>query len=142
MLGNLLTNVTLWVYSTLQSLFSTPDYRIADTSMEYFLDYTKTPLPEELDEFWYKERNEWNDDTESVFKTLNYSNYKETTIPENVTKTVVRVKYWYNNIMYKYLTYDMDHPWPPRDGAAIRAGPEMRDRQHMRRGLWVLSDMP
>ena len=113
MLGNLLTNVILWVYSTLQSLFSSPDYRIADTSMEYFLDHTKTPLPEELDEFWYEERNEWDDETESVFKTLNYSNYKETTIPENVTKTVVRVKYWYNNMMYKYLTYDMDHPWPP-----------------------------
>tara|TARA_B000000477_G_scaffold17469_1_gene14986 strand:- start:298 stop:819 length:522 start_codon:yes stop_codon:yes gene_type:complete len=81
--------------------------------MEYFLDYTKTPLPEELDEFWYEERNEWDDETESVFKTLNFSNYKDTTIPENVTKTVVRVKYWYNNMMYKYLTYDMDHPWPP-----------------------------
>ena len=113
MLGNLLTNVILWVYSTLQSLFSTPDYRIADSSMEYFLDYTKTPLPEELDEFWYEERNEWDDETESVFKTLNFSNYKDTTIPENVTKTVVRVKYWYNNMMYKYLTYDMDHQWPP-----------------------------
>ena len=45
--------------------------------MEYFLDHTKTPLPEELDEFWYEERNEWDDETESVFKTLNYSNYKE-----------------------------------------------------------------
>ena len=113
MLGNLLTNVILWVYSTLQTLFSTPDYRIADSSMEYFLDYTKTPLPEELDEFWYEERNEWDEETESVFKTLNFSNYKDTTIPENVTKTVVRVKYWYNNMMYKYLTYDMNHEWPP-----------------------------
>ena len=54
MLGNLLTNVILWVYSTLQSVFSTTDYRIADTSMEYFLDTTKTPLPEELDEFCTK----------------------------------------------------------------------------------------
>ena len=91
MFGNLLTNVILWVYSTLQSVFSISDYRIVDTSMEYFLDTTKTPLPEELDEFWYEERNEWDDETESVFKTLNYSDYKENTIPENVTKTVVRV---------------------------------------------------
>jgi hypothetical protein len=35
--------------------------------MEYFLDYTKTPSPEELDEFWYEERNEWDDETESIF---------------------------------------------------------------------------
>jgi hypothetical protein len=115
MLGNLLTNVIIWAYSTLQSVFSTPDYRIADSSMEYFLDYTKTPLPEELDEFWYEERNEWDDETESVFKTLNFSNYKDTTIPENVTKTVVRVKYWYNNTIHNekvkirdMLFYDMD----------------------------------
>ena len=107
MLGNLLTNVILWMYSTLQSIFSAPDYRIADSSMEYFLDPTTTPSPEELDEFWYGERNEWDDETESVFKTLNFLNYKDTTIPENVTKTVIRVKYWYNNMMYKYLTYQI-----------------------------------
>jgi len=70
-------------------------YKFAGVDEPYFLDTTKTPLPEELDEFWYEERNEWDDETESVFKTLNYSDYKETTIPENVTKTVVRVKYWY-----------------------------------------------
>ena len=93
MLGNLLTNVILWVYSTLQSLFSSPDYRIMDTSMEYFLDPTKTPLPEELDEFWYNERNEWDDNTESVFKTLTLTNYKDTTILANFTKTIIRLKY-------------------------------------------------
>ncbi len=113
MLGNLLTTVILWVYDTIQSLFSTPDYRITDTSLEYFLDTSKTPIPEELDDFWYEESDVWDDETESVFKTLNSIEYKNTKIPENVTKTAVRVKYWYNNTIYKYLTYNMDHPWPP-----------------------------
>ena len=114
MLRNLLTNVILWIHGTVKSIVSVPDYKIIDTSMEYFLDTNmKIPLPEELDEFWGKESEEWDEETESFFKTLNFTDYKNTKIPENVTKTLVRVKYWYDNKVYKYLTYDMNHPWPP-----------------------------
>ena len=113
MLGNLLTNVILWVYDTVKTIFSVPDYKIVDESMEYFLDNTKTPFLSDLDEFWNEESNEWDEETESYYKVLDSKNYKNTEIPENVTKTVVRIKYWYNNIMYKYLTYDMNHEWPP-----------------------------
>jgi len=111
MLVNLLTNVMLWVYGTLKYITSRPDYKIADTSMEYFLDTTKTPT--DLDEFWEEEREEWDGETESYFKTLNFTEYKNTSVPENVTKTLVRIKYWYNDTMYKYLTCNMNHEWPP-----------------------------
>jgi len=112
MLVNLLTNVMLWVYGTLKYITSRPDYKIADTSMEYFLDTTKTPI--DLDEFWEEEREEWDGETESYFKTLNFTEYKNTSVPENVTKTLVRIKYWYNDTMYKYLTCNMNHEWPPK----------------------------
>ena len=111
MLVNLLTNVIIWVYGTLKYITSRPDYKIADTSMEYFLDTTKTPT--DLDEFWEEEREEWDGETESYFKTLNFTEYKNTSVPENVTKTLVRIKYWYNDTMYKYLTCNMNHEWPP-----------------------------
>ena len=111
MLFNLLTNVIIWVYGTLKYITSRPDYKIADTSMEYFLDTTKTPT--DLDEFWEEEREEWDGETESYFKTLNFTEYKNTSVPENVTKTLVRIKYWYNDTMYKYLTCNMNHEWPP-----------------------------
>jgi len=111
MLFNLLTNVIIWVYDTLKYITSRPDYKIADTSMEYFLDTTKTPT--DLDEFWEEEREEWDGETESYFKTLNFTEYKNTSVPENVTKTLVRIKYWYNDTMYKYLTCNMNHEWPP-----------------------------
>jgi hypothetical protein len=101
----------LWVYGTLKYITSRPDYKIADTSMEYFLDTTKTPT--DLDEFWEEEREEWDGETESYFKTLNFTEYKNTSVPENVTKTLVRIKYWYNDTMYKYLTCNMNHEWPP-----------------------------
>ena len=113
MLGNLLTNVILWVYDTLKTIFSVQDYKVIDNSMEYFLDHTKTPFLGDLDEFWGKESKEWNKETDTYFKVLDSKDYKNTKIPENVSKTVVRIKYWYNNIMYKYLTYDINHVWPP-----------------------------
>lgn len=117
MLVNLLTNVIIWIHSTLKSINSKPDYKITDTSMEYFLDTTKTPT--ELDDFWKEERDEWDEETESYFKTLNFTEYKNTSVPENVTKTLVRIKYWYNDTMYKYLTYNMNHEWPPERKSGV-----------------------
>ena len=117
MLVNLLTNVIIWIHSTLKSINSKPDYKIADTSMEYFLDTTKTPI--ELDDFWKEEHDEWDGETESYFKTLNFTEYKNTSVPENVTKTLVRIKYWYNDTMYKYLTYNMNHEWPPERKSGV-----------------------
>tara|TARA_B100001996_G_scaffold58926_2_gene41924 strand:- start:9370 stop:9987 length:618 start_codon:yes stop_codon:yes gene_type:complete len=113
MLLNLLTNVIIWVHTVIKEVFSQPDYKIMDTSMEYFLDNEKAPIPEELDEFWKEEYDEWDGETESFLKTLNYTEYKNTKIPDNVNKTIVRIKYWYNDILYKYLTYDTEHIWPP-----------------------------
>lgn len=117
MLVNLLTNVIIWIHSILKSINAKPDYKIADTSMEYFLDTTKPPT--ELDDFWKEEYDEWDEETESYFKTLNFTEYKNTTVPENVTKTVVRIKYWYNDTMYKYLTYNMNHEWPPERKSGV-----------------------
>jgi hypothetical protein len=79
MLRNLLTNVILWIHGTVKSIVSVPDYKIIDTSMEYFLDTTKTP--KELDEFWGEESEEWDEETETFFKTLNFTDYKNTKIP-------------------------------------------------------------
>ena len=91
MLLNLLTNVIIWVHTVIKDVFSQPDYKIMDTSMEYFLDNEKAPIPDELDEFWKEEYDEWDGETESFFKTLNYTEYKNTKIPGNVNKTIVRV---------------------------------------------------
>ena len=112
MIINFLTNVILWVYDSIKSVTSKPDYKIIDQSMEYFID--NDIIPEELDDFWLDESiNEWDGITETFYKNLNNVNYKNTTIPKNVKKILVRIKYWYNDKMYKYMSYDMDHEWPP-----------------------------
>jgi len=117
MLGNLLTNVIIWIHGILKSINSKPDYKIADTSMEYFLDTTKTPS--NLDDFWEEEHDEWDGETETFYKDLNFVEYKNTSIPENVTKTIIRIKYWYNDILYKYLTNNMEHTWPPERKSGV-----------------------
>jgi|TARA_X000000368_G_C23053934_1_gene722910 hypothetical protein len=114
---NLLTNVILWVHVTLKTLFSKPDYKVIDQSMEYTIDNKTTP--DELDEFWEEEYEEWDGITESFYKNLNDVDYKNTCIPNNVDKTIVRIKYWYNDKMYKYLTYNMNHEWPPHTQKGI-----------------------
>jgi hypothetical protein len=111
MIINFLTNVIIWVYDSIKSVTSRPDYKIIDESMEYYIDNDITP--EELDDFWENEYCEWDGITETFYKNLNNVNYKNTIIPINVKKTIVRIKYWYNDKMYKYMTYDMDHEWPP-----------------------------
>ena len=40
-------------------------------------------------------------------------------VPERVEKAIIRIKYWYNDKLYKYLTYDTKHEWPPKQGKDI-----------------------
>lgn len=117
MLLNLLTSVILWIHVSIKNIFSKPDYKIIESSMEYKLNNEKTPS--ELDEFWEDEFEEWDGETEFFYKKLTDKDYKNTQIPSNVEKTILRIKYWYNDKMYKYLTYDMNHVWPPRSSSGI-----------------------
>tara|TARA_Y100000401_G_scaffold47915_1_gene37083 strand:+ start:3268 stop:3882 length:615 start_codon:yes stop_codon:yes gene_type:complete len=118
MVFNLLTNVIIWVYDTLKSVRGKPDYTIIDTSMEY---YTNEIIPDEdtLDDFWIEEYDEWDGSMMSHYKSLNDIDYRNTKIPENIEKVVIRIKYWYRDKMYKYLTYDMNHEWPPEKTSGI-----------------------
>ena len=118
MVFNLLTNVILWVYDNLKSVRAKPDYTIIETSMEY---YTNEIIPDEdtLDDFWIEEYDEWDGSTMSHYKSLNDIDYRNTKIPENIEKIVIRIKYWYRDKMYKYLTYDMNHEWPPTRTSGI-----------------------
>ena len=117
MLLNLLTNVILWIHVSIKNILSKSDYKIIESSMEYKLNNEKTPS--ELDEFWEDEFEEWDGETDFFYKDLTDKDYKNTQIPSNVEKTIVRIKYWYNDKMYKYLTYDMNHVWPPRFSSGI-----------------------
>lgn len=113
MLRNLLTNVALWLIGVYKKFTTIPDYRIINVTMEYTLDNKKTY---EVDnDFWELESYHWDGETQHYFTDITKRRYKKYTVPENVSKTVIRVKYWYNNQVYKYITENIDHAWPPKN---------------------------
>ena len=113
MILNLLTTVILWVYDRIKCITAKPDYTISHQSMEYTIDSDTTDG--ELMGFWKDESHEeWYDGIDSFYKNLNGIDYMNVETPTNVTKIILRIKYWYNDKMYKFLSNDMNHEWPPK----------------------------
>lgn len=101
-LGNLLIRLILF--------FKRPDYKVIERSMEYWVDHEKDFVTH--DDFWERESEGWDRETDTYYKELG-KDQKVPRPPDVVTKVLIRIKYWYNNRIYKYLTYDRDHAWPP-----------------------------
>jgi len=112
MFVKLLSDVIIWVYDKIKYVVSKPDYKIIDQSMEYTID--NDIIPEELNDFWEDECDEWDGETENFYKNLNGIDYNNSVVPNNVTHIILRIKYWYNDKMYKFLSNDMNHEWPPK----------------------------
>jgi hypothetical protein len=111
MLRNLLTTVIIWIYDTYKNFVSIPNHRIMHSSMEYFIgsnsDYSVKS------QFWENESKKWDglfDEHYVESKDMSYRGHKT---PNNVRKVIIRIKYWYNDKLYKYLTYNTGHAWPP-----------------------------
>jgi hypothetical protein len=111
MLRNLLTSVIIWVYDVYKNFVSIPDYRIQRAAMEYFIDNDKEF--ETDGEFWEGESKKWDGLFDEHYVESQELKYRKETIPANVKKVIIRVKYWYNDKLYKYLTYKTQHEWPP-----------------------------
>lgn len=102
LLGNFLINLILF--------FKRPDYKIVERSIEYWVDHEKDFVTH--DDFWERESEGWDRHTDTYYRKLE-GDQTVPPPPEVVTKVLVRVKFWYNNRIYKYLSYDHDHSWPP-----------------------------
>ena len=91
-------------------LFKKPDYKILDKNLEYWVgqenEYTTN------NDFWELQSEEWDENTDSYYVSVK-NNEIIPPPPDIVTKTLIRIKYWYNNKIYKYLTYNHDYKWPP-----------------------------
>lgn len=111
MLRNLLTNVIIWIYDTYKNFVSIPNHRIMHSSMEYFIN-TDTDYSAK-GKFWEDESNKWDGLFHEHYVESKDMCYRGHKTPENVNKTIIRIKYWYNDKLYKYLTYNTGHAWPP-----------------------------
>ena len=108
---NFIRKFLINVICFLKSLLKKHDYRIISRELEYWVKPNEDYVTSNT--YWEKMSGEWDDVTETYAVTLkDGENVPEP--PDVVTKMLFRVKYWYNNHVYKYLTYDRNYVWPPK----------------------------
>jgi hypothetical protein len=115
-MANLLTNVIIWAYGKYRDFFKISDYAVSKVYLEYYVDLDMKYEIDTFDDFWVHEKTHYWDEGESDFYIdVTNREFSGTEVPQNVTKTIFRVHYWYNNERYKYITYDPEFTWPPKN---------------------------
>jgi hypothetical protein len=111
LLHSFLINAIYRINQVIKFLFHNNDFTVINRCIEYKVDHSKNI--HDIDNlFWERESLTWVQESSEYF-----SDFKETDniahLPECVTDTLVRYKFWYNNKVYKFLTYDPNFKWPP-----------------------------
>lgn len=112
MIRNLLSKLIVWVYGLYRKITDKPDFKIESRSLEYSIDHDKDY---EVDKggFWEKESKTWRDGIlTNYWVDVTDSQYYKEKIPENVYRTILRIRYWYGNKQYKFITTKVDSDWP------------------------------
>lgn len=91
-------------------LFRPSDYKVIERQLEYWVDHGKEYVTS--DDFWEMQSEGWDAHTDSYYATFDRDGGVPPP-PQVVTKLLIRIKYWYNNHMYKYLTHEHAYAWPP-----------------------------
>jgi len=112
MLRNLLSSVIIWLYGMYRRITDKPDFKIESKELEYCVNHEIEYTVNEGG-FWDKESKYWND------KILNFywvdvsdDAHMGEKVPENVSRVILRIKYWYNNKQYKFITNNIEVNWP------------------------------
>jgi len=112
MISNLLSNLIIWVYGLYRKITDKPDFKIESRSLEYLVDHEKDYTTQKGG-FWDKESRTWGDHIlEEYWVDVTNTPYYEETIPENVHNIILRIRYWYGNKQYKFITTKVDVDWP------------------------------
>jgi len=89
-----------------------PISKIESRSLEYLVDHEKDYTTQKGG-FWDKESRTWGDHIlEEYWVDVTNTPYYEETIPENVHNIILRIRYWYGNKQYKFITTKVDVDWP------------------------------
>jgi len=129
-LHKFLINVIYGIKKVMHFIFAKRDYTIDDIYIEYFVDHSKDFSPvtmiNDYHLLWLNQSYEIEPNTKSYVideKDLEVANLSIgdpiPTPPEAVTKILIRISYWYENRMYKFLTYDKDYSWPPKKSSTM-----------------------
>lgn len=108
MILNLLTSA----FALYRKFTTPPNWRVIQESLEY--DVIHDVKYEVEDDFWATEAGDWDDRVlTSFWVDCTGRGVRNTVVPNCVSKTILRVKYWYNGKVYKMVTDDLHAPFPP-----------------------------
>lgn len=110
LLRSLLINTIYTLKNVLNFLFNKHDFTIVDRYVEYYVDHTKEY--ETSEPFWESERDQIEPSTASYIGRLDMTE-KIPPPPDAIDRFIIRVKFWYNNKIYKFLTCNTEYTWPP-----------------------------
>jgi len=117
LLHSFLINAIYNIKQFIKFFFHNNDFSIISTCIEYKYDHSKDV--EDIESiFWKKESSNWVDDSYEYYVDFKDSD-DITNPPPCVTNHVVRCKFWYNNKVYKFLTYDLEYTWPPKKSLGV-----------------------
>ena len=102
MLIKLLSTVIFWY----KKLTTYPDYHIISEELEYKIDYRIKYQIE--DEFWKNESKDWDGVLDEFYVLVSGKNFRNTIVPQNVKKLILRVKYWYGGKIYKAVSTNIN----------------------------------
>jgi hypothetical protein len=107
MLLSLLTSI----YGAYLRITTPSDYEILREELEYTIDqHAKYEID---DDFWRKESRFWGA-MDELYVNVTGKPFRNTVVPQNVRKLILRVSYWYGGRKYKLISKNMDFKWPPR----------------------------
>ena len=112
-----LINTIISLRCLIRRLTTPTDYSIIRKSLEYEIDKNKDCIID--GPYWEDEYESWNwtsvdEEDNSYFTDITHKkNFYDYIIPDNISKAVTTIKYWYNNKIYKMITYEMNPKFPP-----------------------------
>tara|TARA_B110000240_G_C13437274_1_gene426427 strand:- start:512 stop:1114 length:603 start_codon:yes stop_codon:yes gene_type:complete len=90
-----------------KQLITPRNYRIISEELEYTIDHEKDY--EVNDDFWKSESKDWIDGIlYNFYLPVTGRNFRNTIVPKNITKLILRIEYWYDGRVYKAITNDIN----------------------------------
>jgi hypothetical protein len=110
MFFNLLNSIICGMFVMYKKLSQPPDYHISKEELEYVIDHRRKYLID--DAFWELESRGWNRTMREYYANATGHKFRNTCIPQNIKKIILRTSYWYNNKPYKFISYNINKKLP------------------------------
>jgi hypothetical protein len=104
-------NLLTYAWGLYRRLSTPRDYEIYREDLEYYVDPSMKYQVD--DPFWESESRHWVS-LHALYSDVRGKKYRNTDVPQCVTKLLVRVKYWYHGRKYTFMTDDINYTFPPR----------------------------